>query len=480
MNRFACIAASMMVGGAFFASADEKHSPTDSEQIMVVLDASGSMWGQIEGRTKFEIVREAYGELVSGWEAGGTQSGLVVYGHRRKGDCTDIELVALPGQSDAQSLGRTVYRLDPKGKTPLGDAVRLAAEELRFTEQSATVILLSDGVETCGVNSCQLGQDLEALGVDFTAHVIGFGLQSPEEVSQLRCLADTTGGNFYLADDAVELGNAFNDVADLQALSFQALLSDTGESASAVTWRLVDQDGEVLGTASSELGTIEITALVPAGIDDGSFIIRATTEGYGGEVEFTLPMAGPETIYVRLRATDNRVSFDVPDTIFAGTAIKIGWTAQIGTDDWIMVVPRGGNWDEAFDLASVAEGNPLELDLPGEAGEYDLIYTNNDGERHRVDGRLAISTIAPDYRLAPAGVIRAGETFLVEWSGPGAAGDMIAIGPRTSGTGDYSSIQWIDGHSPVQLRAPTEPGEYELRYFGDGYELQFVQPVMVE
>ena len=41
-----------------------------AENVAIVLDASGSMWGQIEGRTKIEIAREAVGRMVSGWDAG--------------------------------------------------------------------------------------------------------------------------------------------------------------------------------------------------------------------------------------------------------------------------------------------------------------------------------------------------------------------------------------------------------------------------
>lgn len=35
------------------------------ENVMLVLDASGSMWGQIDGRSKIEIAREATGKVVS-------------------------------------------------------------------------------------------------------------------------------------------------------------------------------------------------------------------------------------------------------------------------------------------------------------------------------------------------------------------------------------------------------------------------------
>lgn len=98
-------------------------------------------------------------------------------------------------------------RINPKGKTPLSEAVKRAAQELKFTEEKATVILVTDGLETCNADPCALGNELEKAGVDFTAHVVGFGL-SAEEGKQVACLAENTGGKYFQASDAKSLGEA--------------------------------------------------------------------------------------------------------------------------------------------------------------------------------------------------------------------------------------------------------------------------------
>jgi Ca-activated chloride channel family protein len=100
-----------------------------------------------------------------------------------------------------------VNRLNPKGKTPLTEAVRKAAEALKYTEEKATVILVTDGIETCEADPCAVASELEKLGVDFTAHVVGFGL-SEEEGKQVACLAENTGGLYLQAGDAAELTDA--------------------------------------------------------------------------------------------------------------------------------------------------------------------------------------------------------------------------------------------------------------------------------
>jgi Ca-activated chloride channel family protein len=167
---------------------------------IIVLDASGSMWGQIDGRAKLEIAREALGSVLSGIDPA-TEIGLMAYGHREKGACDDIELVVPPAAGTGQAIIDAANEMKFLGKTPLSEAVRRAAEELRSTEAKATVILITDGIETCEADPCALGAELEASGVDFTAHVVGFGL-TEDEGKAVACLAENTGGTYIQASDA--------------------------------------------------------------------------------------------------------------------------------------------------------------------------------------------------------------------------------------------------------------------------------------
>lgn len=185
---------------------------------MLVLDASGSMWGQIDGRTKIELAREAVDVLLAEWDAD-TALGLMAYGHRRKGDCADIEVLHEPAGFEVEPLLAQVAALSPKGMTPISASVRQAAEQLRFTEHKATVILVSDGEETCHADPCELGRELEAAGVDFTAHVVGFDVaQGSAAQRQLQCLAESTGGRYVQAGNADELNAALRTVAEVEPL----------------------------------------------------------------------------------------------------------------------------------------------------------------------------------------------------------------------------------------------------------------------
>jgi Ca-activated chloride channel family protein len=79
----------MLVLSFFFgARANSQEEPRGKS--IIVLDASGSMWGQINGEAKIDIAKRVVSDLLSTLDPS-LELGLVAYGHRRKGDCTDIE-----------------------------------------------------------------------------------------------------------------------------------------------------------------------------------------------------------------------------------------------------------------------------------------------------------------------------------------------------------------------------------------------------
>ena len=97
------LVATALLACAANAPAHAQTVPQGPGQSMLVLDASGSMWGQIAGRAKIEIAREAVGSMLATWPAS-QQLGLMAYGHRSKGECTDIELIVPPAAGSAAAI----------------------------------------------------------------------------------------------------------------------------------------------------------------------------------------------------------------------------------------------------------------------------------------------------------------------------------------------------------------------------------------
>jgi len=193
-----------LAAAVFLLSANAVSAAAD--RTIIVLDASGSMWGQIDGKPKLEIARETLRTVLQSVPAD-MELGLMAYGHREKGSCSDIELVVPPAAGSAAAITQAADSMKFLGKTPLSAAVRQAAEALRYTEEKSTVILITDGLETCEADPCALGKELEQSGVDFTAHVVGFGLTA-DEGREVACLAENTGGKYLQASDAAALKDA--------------------------------------------------------------------------------------------------------------------------------------------------------------------------------------------------------------------------------------------------------------------------------
>ncbi len=183
-----------------------------SGNIMFILDASGSMWGQVEGTAKIAIAKEVLTALIQDLPDD-TVVGLVAYGHRRKGDCDDVEELVALGPIDKEKMVGRIQDLSPKGKTPISRSVRLTAERIKNLEDETTIILVSDGKETCDPDPCGLVKELKASGVKFVMHVIGFDV-TEEERNQLECMATAGGGQYYTAGNAGEFMAAAREVVE--------------------------------------------------------------------------------------------------------------------------------------------------------------------------------------------------------------------------------------------------------------------------
>ncbi|MCT4654308.1 MAG: VWA domain-containing protein [Cohaesibacter sp.] len=209
-----------MMSAPVFAqtSIGDQAKASQSPAKVIVLDASGSMWGKIDGKAKIEIARDVVSDLLGQLDPS-SSLGLVAYGHRVKGDCNDIETLVSPAPGSLDAVRGAVQTISPKGKTPLSAAVKEAARQLRHTEEAATVILVSDGKETCNLDPCAVASQLEADGVNFTAHVVGFDVAAPEDIAQLQCMADQTGGRYLSASNAQELAGALEEVSQIEEIA---------------------------------------------------------------------------------------------------------------------------------------------------------------------------------------------------------------------------------------------------------------------
>ncbi len=186
------------------AQEKQAHSP-----IVFIYDASGSMWGEMQNRTKKEISSEVLASTVTNFPEN-QKTGLVVYGHRDKTDCKDVEILVDIEKGDKSMVIDSLKNITPLGKTPLAYSAEVVIDRLRSTGTKATIILITDGIESCDGNICDVIKAAKKEGIDFKLHIIGFGLKSGE-TEQLICAARAGDGQYYDATDAGGLGEILNE-----------------------------------------------------------------------------------------------------------------------------------------------------------------------------------------------------------------------------------------------------------------------------
>ena len=183
---------------------------TTGANVLFILDGSGSMWGRLDNVEKIVIAKDTMNDLVQELPDS-FKIGLMVYGHRSKGSCDDIELLSPVGAADQAAIVQQIQGISPKGKTPITKSIELAAQHLETIEEETTIVLVSDGEETCEGDPCVYVKQLKDKGITFTMHVVGFDVNT-EQRAQLECIANAGGGRYFSAQNAMQLEEAFTAV----------------------------------------------------------------------------------------------------------------------------------------------------------------------------------------------------------------------------------------------------------------------------
>jgi Ca-activated chloride channel family protein len=391
-----------------------------AERAIIVLDASGSMWGEINGAAKMTIARDTL-RSVLGKLPDTLELGLIAYGHRDKGRCDDIELLVPPATGTGAAIAEAAAALSPKGKTPISEAVKRAAEGLRYTEEKATVILITDGIETCDADPGAVATALEQAGVDLTVHVVGFGLSS-EEGAKVACLAENTGGTYYSADNAEGLGEALSvTVAETVAPPPPSAEEAVVDKTLRVTSRPAADAPPYTGADGIAYDAYPVTA-------NGRAENAVATEygGNGSAAEFDLP-AGRYVVVARKDLAEGEATVDLVDGTLA--------TADIVLDAAVIKAQAMATETEPETSDGVA------WDVTDESGETDRSY----GPTRTITVNAGGVTVAAGLGSASAVIavtVAPGETRAVTLVL--GAGHLVLRGKRSAEAADFDESARFD------------------------------------
>ncbi|MCJ8309929.1 MAG: VWA domain-containing protein [Rhizobiaceae bacterium] len=204
----------------------------EDHTVELIYDASGSMKESAGRQTKIvaarNVLRDVIGELPSE-----VNVGLRTFGHRiretRPGDCEDIELIQPHGPLNRAQLIEQINSIKPLGTTPIYNAIRAAADDLKDQRGRKSIVLVTDGIEECLEPPTRLGAELKNLmleeGLDLHLNIVGFALKDERTRSTLRDAATSTGGRFYDAEDSAALQQAI--LESFKVASFE-VFDETG------------------------------------------------------------------------------------------------------------------------------------------------------------------------------------------------------------------------------------------------------------
>ncbi len=191
-----------------------------TEDAMIVFDGSGSMAEMgfnMIGEPRIYEARQAVRDVIPD-VAALRRLGLVIYGPGGDRTCDNVDLRFGPQWNAAPRIIADIEEMWPAGDTALTESVRRAAETLRYKEKPGTVVLVTDGKETCGGAPCELAEHIARSAPGLTVHVIGFKVRGDhfdwgetdytDAVTVARCLADDTGGTYVNAETAQDLVGA--------------------------------------------------------------------------------------------------------------------------------------------------------------------------------------------------------------------------------------------------------------------------------
>ncbi|WP_421918181.1 vWA domain-containing protein [Marinifilum sp.] len=281
--------------------ADEK------TRILFIFDASQSMNGYWEESKKIDIARQFLISMVDSLECeSNVEMALRVYGHQSPvppQDCNDTKLEVPFLPNNASKIRQTLRYLIPKGTTPIAHSLELSAADFPTKQKGVrnVVILITDGVEACDGDPCEVSAKLQKAGIILKPFIIGIGLDVNFK-SSFECI-----GNFLQVEHEEKFGGTLEYVIS-----------------------------QVLNKTSAQVNLIDAN-----GYPSETDVAMTFYNNVSGKVRYqfmhTLNAKGnPDTLYIDPLLSYNITIHTIPElhkdsvTILAGKHSKIGFDAPQG------------------------------------------------------------------------------------------------------------------------------------------------------
>jgi Ca-activated chloride channel homolog len=190
----------------------KQQRPPEKTRLLFLLDASGSMldnWGR--NQTKLNAAKSILSKIVDSLRQNNRiELALRLYGHKSPpgvNNCKDTDLEVPFKINNHQQIIDRINQIKPKGVTPISYALEQSAND--FPAQSGyrnIVILITDGIESCGGDPCAVSQALQRKGVFLQPYIIGLGMKAERSLdcAGIFLNAETPGRFYDILNEAIE------------------------------------------------------------------------------------------------------------------------------------------------------------------------------------------------------------------------------------------------------------------------------------
>ena len=193
---------------------------------------------------------------------------------------------------------------------------------------------------------------------------------------------------------------------------------------------------------------------------------KITAPDKPGEYEVRYILGEGDAVIATQKVTVGSVaaSVTVPAQAAAGARISVGWQGPGNPRDYITIVKTGAAEQTWGRYEYVAKGNPVPIVAPDAPGEYEVRYLT--AQSNATLARAPLTVGAVTGTLTGPAQVAAGDWFKVSWKGPDNPRNFITVVAKGAREGEYSSsyAYTTPQANPVNIIAPLEPGDYELRY----------------
>jgi len=212
-------------------SQGKRQKVPEKTRVLFLLDASGSMLAKWENGIRMEVAKKMLSELVDSLKVNpNIEIGLRIYGHqfhKDKQNCQDTKLEIPFSKGNHAAIIKRLSVVKPLGTTPIALSLEKAANDFPVdTEARNVLILITDGIESCGGDPCAISLALQTRNVFLKPYVIGLGMDKKYE-EQFGCV-----GQFF---------DAYDEKTFKKALT-QVLKQSMAETSVAV--ELLNQEGQ--------------------------------------------------------------------------------------------------------------------------------------------------------------------------------------------------------------------------------------------